>query len=169
VRIQEEFSVIDVIVSFCGSKGLGKIGRGMPIAIGVRLEEDGTRSGFRSISGDGEWGREVGHVEDGFAEEQRFQGVESGLTAWGPLPREVFLGKVNKGACDIGVVRDKASIEVGKAKERADILYRGRGRPGGNAIEFHVVHGKLSWFDYHSEVIYLGNGESALLKFEMQV
>ena len=39
----KELSVIDVVVLFCRDKQLGEVGTGMPIAIGVCLEEDGTR------------------------------------------------------------------------------------------------------------------------------
>ena len=39
---RKEFLVIDVIISFCGDEQLGQIGTGMPITIGVGLEEDGT-------------------------------------------------------------------------------------------------------------------------------
>jgi hypothetical protein len=89
----------------------------VPITVGVGLEEDGARSVFRGVGGNGKWSREVGHVEDGFREEQRFQSIESVLTVWGPFPREVFFGEVNEESCDIGVVGNETAIEVGKAKE----------------------------------------------------
>ena len=44
------------------------------------MEKDGTGHVFGSISGDGERGRQVGKVEDGFREEKAFEGVEGGLT-----------------------------------------------------------------------------------------
>ena len=37
----QEFAVIDVIISFCWGKGLGKVQTGMLFAIQVVLEEDG--------------------------------------------------------------------------------------------------------------------------------
>jgi hypothetical protein len=48
-----------------------------------------------------------------------------------------------------------------------DILNLGRDGPTGNPVKFHRVHGELSGFDDHSEVVYLRNGE--FLKLEMQV
>ena len=39
----EEFPVVDVVISFSGDERLGKVGAGVPIAIGVCLEEDGAR------------------------------------------------------------------------------------------------------------------------------
>ena len=37
----QEFMVVDIIISFCWGKGLGKVQTGMPFAIRVGLEEDG--------------------------------------------------------------------------------------------------------------------------------
>ena len=37
----EEFSVVDVIIAFCWDEQLREIQAGMPIAVGVSLEEDG--------------------------------------------------------------------------------------------------------------------------------
>ena len=51
----EEFLVIDVVVPFCRDERLGQIGTGVPITIGVSLEEDGVRSIFGGVGGDGEW------------------------------------------------------------------------------------------------------------------
>ena len=39
----EEFSVVDVVVAFCWDERLGEVGTGVPVAIGVSLEEDSTR------------------------------------------------------------------------------------------------------------------------------
>ena len=61
----KEFSVIDVIVTFCWDERLREIRAGVPIAIGVGLEEDGARGIFRSISGNSERFGEVREVKDG--------------------------------------------------------------------------------------------------------
>ena len=90
----KEFTVIDVIVPLGGGEGLREVGAWMPIAIGVGLEEDGARRVFRGVRGDREGGREVGEVEDGFGEEEMFEGVEGGLASRGPVPREVLFGEV---------------------------------------------------------------------------
>ena len=39
----KEFSVVDIVVSFCRNEQLREVGAGVPIPIGVGLEEDGTR------------------------------------------------------------------------------------------------------------------------------
>ena len=51
----------------------------MPFPIGISLEKDGTRCVFGSVGGDGERGRQVGKVEDGFQEEKVFEGVKGRL------------------------------------------------------------------------------------------
>jgi hypothetical protein len=42
----EQFSVIDVIVPLSWAKGLREVGAGMPITVGVSLEEDGAQDVF---------------------------------------------------------------------------------------------------------------------------
>ena len=141
----------------------------MPVAVGVSLEEDSTGRMFRCISGDGERGGEVGEMENGFGEEETFKGVERGLAGRGPVPSKVLLGEINKGAGDVGVVRNKASVEIGKAEERADIFHLGWGRPACDPVEFNWVHGQLTGFNDHSKVFYLVSGKLAFLEFQMKV
>jgi hypothetical protein len=109
------------------------------------LEEDGARGILRGVGGNCEWRREVGNVEDGFREEKHFQDIKSGLTVWGPFPWEVLFGEVDEGVSDVGVVGDEATIEVGEAKEGADIFYLGRGGPTGNAVS---CIGEHVWFAF---------------------
>ena len=112
----------------------------MPVAIGVGLEEDSSGRILRSIGGNGEGSGQVGKVEDGFREEKAFEGVERGLAQGGPIPSEVLFGEVNEGTGDIGVVRDKAPVEVGETEEGANILYFGGGGPACNTVELNGVH-----------------------------
>ena len=39
------------------------------------------------------------------------------LACGGPVPGEVLLGEIDERVGDVGVIRDEASVEVGKAKE----------------------------------------------------
>ena len=80
-------------------------------------------------------------MENGFGEEEAFEGIEGGLARRGPVPGEVLLGEIEEGAGDVGVVRDEASVEIGEAKERANIFHLGWGRPACNPIEFDRIHG----------------------------
>ena len=52
----------------------------MPVAVEVSLEEDGAGCVFGGISGDGERSGQIGKVEDGFREEEAFEGIEGSLT-----------------------------------------------------------------------------------------
>ena len=73
-------------------------------------------------------------MKDRLRQEQGFEGVEGGLASGGPAPRQVLLGEINEGSGNIGVVRNKASEEVGEAKERSDIFDFLGGRPAGNTV-----------------------------------
>ena len=55
----KEFSVIDVIVSFCWGEQLGQVGAGVPLTIRVGLKEDHTRGIFEGISCNGKGGGKV--------------------------------------------------------------------------------------------------------------
>ena len=135
---------------------------GVPVAVGVGLEEDGTRRMFGGVCGDGEGGGEVGEMKDGFGEEKAFEGVKGGLARRGPVPGEVLLGKVEEGASDVGVVGNESSVEVGEPKERANIFHLGWHRPICDAVELDGVHGQLAGFHDHAEVFHLVGGELAL-------
>jgi len=163
----EEFAVIDVVVSFCLRERLGKVRAGVPIAIGVGLEENSSRCRFRGVGGDGEGCGEVREMENGFRQEKGFKGVKGSLTSGSPVPLKVLFGEVDEGTGDIGVVGDESTVEVGEAKERVYIFDFCGGWPFGNPIEFDGVHGELTRFDDHSEVFYLVGGEFTLLKLEM--
>ena len=91
---REELSVIDVIVSFCWNKRLREIGAGMPIAVGVSLEEDGARGVLGGVGGDGKGFGEVREVEDRARQEELFQLVEGLLTSGGPIPAIVIFGEI---------------------------------------------------------------------------
>ena len=58
--------------------------------------------------------------------------------------------------CNVGVVADELSVEIGESEERADILYLGWGRPVADSIEFSGVHFNVSWGYYHSQVVNVG-------------
>ena len=102
-------------------------------------------------------------------QEEPFELVEGLLTSGSPIPAIVFLGEVQEGAGDGGVVGYEPTVEVGKAAERSDVLDFGWGWPGGDAVKFDRVHSKLTGFHDHSEVFDLGDVELAFLELEMKV
>ena len=137
----EEFSVIDIIVPFGRGEGLRQVGAGVPIAVGVGLEEDGARRMFRGVRGNSEGGGEIREVKDGLGEEETLEGIKGGLARRGPVPGEVLFGEVEERASDVGVIGDEASVEIGEAKERANVFHLGWSRPTCDSIEFNRVHG----------------------------
>jgi len=113
----------------------------VPISVGVGLEEDGAGRELGGVGSDGEGGREIREVEDGFRQEKGFEGVEGFLAGGGPVPLEIFLGEVDERTSDVGVVGDESSIEIGEAKEGAYVLDFSGGRPFGNSVELDGIHG----------------------------
>ena len=89
----------------------------MPIAVGVSLEEYSSGRIFRGVGGDGEGCGEIREMEDRFRQEKGFKGVEGSLASGSPVPLKVLFGEVDEETGDIGVVRDKSTVEVGEAKE----------------------------------------------------
>ena len=136
----------------------------MPVSIGVSLEEDSTGCMFGHIGGYGEGGRQIGEVENGLQEEEAFKEVEGGLARGRPVPRKAFLGKINEGMGNVGVVRNKVLIEIGEDKEGANVLYLGWSRPACNSVELNRVHSQLAGFYYHSEVFNLVRGKLAFFE-----
>ena len=137
----------------------------MPLAVGVGLKEDGTRHMLGGVRGDGEGGGWVGEVKDGFGEEEVFEGVKGGLAGRGPVPGEIFLGKVEVGAGNVGVVGNESTVEIGEPEEGANILHLGWRRPICNAVELDGVHGQLSGSYDHAKVFYLVSGKPTLFEF----
>ena len=62
----KEFTIIDAIILFCLEEQLREVGTGMPVSIGVGLEEDSTGCMFGGIGGNGEGCREVREMENWF-------------------------------------------------------------------------------------------------------
>ena len=46
--------------------------------------------------------------------------------------------------CDVGIVTNKFSVEIGESKEIIDILYLGWSGPVSKSIEFSGVHFNVS-------------------------
>ena len=80
-----------------------------------------------------------------------------------PVPREVLFGEVNKRPGDIGVVRDKATVEVCKAEKGSNVFDFFRDRPASNSVQLDGVHGKLPGFDDHSKIFHFSGGKAAFL------
>ena len=83
-------------------------------------------------------------MEDRFSQEAILQPVEGVLAGVVPVPQGVFLGQVQEGASNVGVVTNKLSVEVGGPKERMDVLYLSRGGPISDSVKFGGVYFNVS-------------------------
>ena len=108
-------------------------------------------------------------MEDGSREEEPFKLIEGLLTSWGPVPAIVFLGQIQEGVSDGGIVGYEPTIEVGKAEERPYILDFSRGGPGSDAVEFDGVHSELTGFYNHSKVFDFRDVELTFLELQVKV
>ena len=95
----KEFSIIDVMISFCEGEQLGEVRTGVPVSIGVGFQEDTSEGMLDSVSGNGEGTREVREVKDGLGEEELLETFEGGLTSGDPGPgisKSPILGQVSQ-------------------------------------------------------------------------
>ena len=60
-------------------------------------------------------------------------------------------------------------VEVSEAKKGLHVPDFGRSQPGSDATKFDWVHGELTRFHDHSEVLNFRNIELAFLKFKVEV
>ena len=77
--------------------------------------------------------------------------------------RGVFLGQIEEGAGDVGVIADEFSVEVGKSKERMDVLYLSRGGPVSDPIEFSGIHFNVVPSCLSAQALYCLNAVMSLL------
>ena len=84
-------------------------------------------------------------MKDGFGQEAILQPIEGILAGIVPVPWGVFLGYIEEGVSDVGVVTNELSVEIGKPKKRANVFYLGQGGPVSDPIEFGGVHFDVPW------------------------
>ena len=102
-------------------------------------------------------------------EEELFELIKGLLTSGGPVPVVVLLHEVKERAGDSGIVRNKLTVKVSKAKKGLHILDLCWSQPSSNAVEFDRVHGELTGFHDHSEVFDFRDVKLALLKLQVKV
>ena len=66
----EEFMVINIIVTFCGRERLGEVGIKIPFSIEISLKKNGIQCIFGCISSKSKGRGEIGDMQDGFGEEE---------------------------------------------------------------------------------------------------
>lgn len=98
----KEFSIVDIIDSFGKGEQLGEVGAGVPVSIGVSLQEDTSGGVLGGIGGDGKGMGEVWEAENWLGEEKFLETFKGSLTSRGPGPGAALLGKIEERAGDIG-------------------------------------------------------------------
>ena len=86
------------------------------------------------IGSDGEWGRWIRHFQDRLHTKYFLEDVKRPFASGRPFPRGILLGEVNEGSGNVGIARDKSSVEICKAKEGSYVLDLGWGGPVCNAL-----------------------------------
>ena len=69
---RQKFSVVDVVVLFCGGEGCRVIGTGVEISVGIFLHEDSSCCREQGISHDKEWFGGIWHFDHWGGEEDFF-------------------------------------------------------------------------------------------------
>ena len=98
----KKFLAIDVIIVLGRGEQLGEVGAGVPVSIGVSLQEDTSGGVLGGIGGDGKGMGEVWEAENWLGEEKFLETFKGSLTSRGPGPGAALLGKIEERAGDIG-------------------------------------------------------------------
>ena len=108
----EEFTIIDVVVSFGRNKCLGEKGTRVGITIKIVLKENSSSSKEGSIGHDGKRASNIWDAKDRSRGKGSVKGVESPLLEWGPIPRLVFSSEKVEGRDNVREIWDKFGIEI---------------------------------------------------------
>jgi len=73
------------------------------------------------------------------------QGVESGATLIGEIPRRSLVGQTGERNNNVGVIMNEATVEVGKSEERLDVLDFAGFWPVLNSLDLLWRHGEALW------------------------
>jgi hypothetical protein len=92
--------------------------------------------------------------EDRSCGESLLECIEGCLTILGKIPFDVLLSQSHEQNCDIGVVMDESSIEVGKPKERLDVFHFTGYRPLLDGLDLVGGHGKAVRREDISEILH---------------
>ena len=118
----EEFSIIDVIVLFCGGEGGRMVGTRMEISIRVLLYKYTSRGCKGGVHHDKERFGCVGHFDYWGREECFFESYECVVLFLPPLEGYSFLSQVVEWPSKCGEVGDELSVEITEPYEGSDCL-----------------------------------------------
>jgi len=113
---------MDIIVEFWGRKGPGVECNGVKFAIRIHNGKDGSKCVVRGISIDYNLSVQDPMGKDQSCGESLFKCFKGGMALIGEMPGSNLVGKTCKWNCDFGISINEVMVEVGKAKERLNIL-----------------------------------------------
>ena len=135
----QEFLIVDVVVEFGGGKRPGVESDRMNF-VGDNDGKDGTEGVVRGVSFNDDLSVGVPLNEDRSGGEGLLQRIKGILTLISPSPRGGLARQPSKRNCDVRVVRDETTVEVGKSEERLYVLYLSRSWPFQDRPDFLRGH-----------------------------
>ena len=119
----KEFSVIDVVVSFCWGESGRLISTGMEIPVGILLHEYSSHSSERCVGHDKEQFSGIQHLDYGGREECFLEFDKCVDLLFSPREGSPLFGQVMEWLSECREVRDKLLVEVAESDERSDSFY----------------------------------------------
>src|SRR5882724_7897881 len=113
---------MDIVVEFQGRKGLGVECNWVQITIGSRDGKDSGACIVRGISLDCNLSVQDPMGKDRSCGESLFKCFKGRMALIRKMPRDTLVGKTCKWNCDFGISVNEAMVEIGKAKEKLNIL-----------------------------------------------
>ena len=113
---------MDIIVEFQGRKGLGVECNGVKISIRSHDRKDSSKCIVRGVSLDCNLSVQDLMGKDWSCGESLFKCFKGRMALIGEMPGGTLVGKMHKQDCDFGISINEMMVEVGKAKERLNIL-----------------------------------------------
>lgn len=167
----QQFLVMDIVVEFRSSESVGVEHHWANLAIWAGNGENAGDSVVGGISLDDDQSTWNPMSEDRSGSEGTFELLERG-TVVGENPRSVFLRESSQRDNNVRVVEDELAVEIGKAKERLDVLHLARFPPILNCLDhgirhsettrrkqetevFNRIHVEFTFFGLHKKAVFL--------------
>ena len=115
----KKLSIVDLIVSFGGGKGLRDEGTRVPYVVNVVLVENGTCCEEGGVGFDLEQFRAIRNKKDRILRKTEFEIGKSVVAFSGPEPGCCLLQQFVKGSCKISIMINKTMIKVTKSQKGA--------------------------------------------------
>ena len=141
----------------------------MPAIEGVRLFKDCAKCIVTGVSNEAEEKFGVREDDDGGSGEGVNKSLKGRFLVGCPNEGYIFFGQGKQRSCNVGVILDKATIEVAKAEEGLQVLEFLRLWLFCNARDFGRVHFNFTVGYYDAEVVDGSLAKGAFLGFQVKV